>query len=171
MVVLRVTAPLLRYLPLAPEPAPPPSSTRLGDWYATRLAVRHERLVVAVSAHSLLAVALPLAPARTLLARWADAVGARLATLAVPPAAGAAEVAALTPVVLGRTGDRRIGGSLTDCVFQLRYWLDSHPAAATAGWQAAEWIALVAALTDEMPYSLLGSRAPLETAERLLAGA
>ena len=171
MVVLRATTPLLRHLPLAPAPAPPPSTTRLGDWYATRLAVRRERLVVAVSAPSLLAVALPLAPARTLLPRWAAAVGARVAALPVPAATRVTEVAGLTPVVLGRTGDRRIGGSLTECVFQLRYWLEDHPASATAGWQAAEWSALLAELTDEMPYSLLGHRGPRETALRLLTAA
>jgi hypothetical protein len=54
---LRCTKKLLTRLKVKPDPRPPPSTTKLGDWYADVLNLGRERLVLCVSELTLLPVA------------------------------------------------------------------------------------------------------------------
>ena len=77
MVTLRCTRKLLQRARLTPSSTPVVPTTRLGDWYATVVPFRSP-LVLALSETTLLAVALPLAPAT---AAETHALNLRLADL------------------------------------------------------------------------------------------
>jgi hypothetical protein len=48
MFTLRCTKKLLDRMRVKPDPLPPPSTTKLGDWYADTLNLGRERLVLCV---------------------------------------------------------------------------------------------------------------------------
>ena len=59
MFTLRCTKKLLTRLKVKPDLQPPPSTTKLGDWYADTLNLGRERLVLCVSELTLLPVVVP----------------------------------------------------------------------------------------------------------------
>jgi hypothetical protein len=88
-------------------------STVLGCWYATVLTWRSP-VVLLVNETSLLPVLLPLAPARTLLARVPAATGKVLAALGVPEQIAATELAAMDEVRIAPTASRSLVGVMTE---------------------------------------------------------
>jgi hypothetical protein len=128
--VLRCTRKLYQRIEpwAAPEREPPtPSTTRLGDWTANVVILRRQHLVLAVSQVTLLPVLLPLAPARTLIARFPEAVGGVLGGLGVDPQKVAHELAALGTCTVTGTNDPRVLGSMNDFVRMLDSHLDGRP--------------------------------------------
>ena len=59
MITLRCTKKLLDRMRVKPDMQPPPSTTKLGDWYADTLNMGRERLVLCVSELTLLPVVEP----------------------------------------------------------------------------------------------------------------
>ena len=130
MVVLRCTRALLARLGRGRSPAGSGAAPTadgggpavLGDWYATVFVAARRPLVLAAAERSLGAVVLPLAPGRTLVPRWREAVGRKLADLGVAPAQVAGELAATAdagvgPVSYREPAGRRMVGVLTDMLY------------------------------------------------------
>lgn len=88
MLTLRCTKKLLTRMKVKPDLQPPPSTTKLGDWYADVLNMGRERLVLCVSQRTLLPVVAPAAGAATDLdAKLARGLRETLEALNVPKAA------------------------------------------------------------------------------------
>ena len=118
MLILRCTKKLLTRLGVKPNPSPQPSSTKLGDGYADTLNVGRERLVLCVSAPTLLPVVVPAARAGSdLSAKLARGLRHTLETLGAPAAGIEAELNELREVDIAKTASRVVLGSMND--FQL----------------------------------------------------
>ncbi|MGQ0702280.1 MAG: DUF6933 domain-containing protein [Gemmatimonadales bacterium] len=113
MVILRPTSKLHRSLPPAEEPAAP-STTALGAWYVGPLKVDYQPLLLLLSSTSLLAIVTPARQVSTLPERLPELVGVRLRRLQVPAQLIEAETAAMVPVLVARTRDRSVLGTLVD---------------------------------------------------------
>lgn len=125
MVVIRGTRKLLQRLGMAPSrEAARASTTKLGDWTANIVVERRQHLVLAVSQRTLLPVLLSLAPSKTFLMRFPDAVRDTLTALGVSEDAAASEVAAMSERVVAVTNDRTVLGSLNDFSQMLPSYLD-----------------------------------------------
>lgn len=99
------------------------STTTLGSWYAHL--VRWKRpLTLFVNERTLLPLVVPLAPAKTLLARLPDAVAEVMTALDIPADFIAAEVAAMREVQVAPTANRSVLAVLKDGVQVLGYWRD-----------------------------------------------
>ena len=133
------------------------SATKLGDWTANLVIIRRQRLVLAVSGTTLLPVLLPLAPSKTLLSRFGEAVEQVLRGLKIDPARIAAEKAAMAECIVTTTNDRQVLGSLNDFARMLDAYLDGRP------------LVEVALHLAEAPCRPLGMRCPKEAAQEVLS--
>lgn len=109
MLVVHGTQAFRSKVPGPPATPGDASSTLLGSWYGTVLRWRRPAVLL-VNETTLLPVLLPLAPAKTLLARLPDAVGEVLAALAVPEEVVVAERAAMGEVRVAATANRSVVG-------------------------------------------------------------
>jgi hypothetical protein len=101
MTALRCTQKLLKAMKIQPAP-PCPGSNHLGDWSLNLLHSR-PKLVVAVSEHDRLGLALEAAPFATLPQRFVEAVFVQLLAIGVPPEAARRERDAMQPLVITAT--------------------------------------------------------------------
>ncbi len=101
MTALRCTQKLLKAMKVQPAP-PCPGSNHLGDWSLNLLHSR-PKLVVAVSEHDRLGLALEAAPFATLSQRFVEAVFVQLLAIGVPPEAARRERDAMQPLVITAT--------------------------------------------------------------------
>lgn len=124
MFTLRCTQKLLRRLPEGPEAELPNPTTRLGDWYANVVMLGRRPFVLAVSERTYLPVVLPLAPARTLRARFREQVGEVLVRLQVGDVRFAAEMHAMLDSTVGKTASRQVVGVLVDFAYLMGAWPD-----------------------------------------------
>lgn len=189
MVVLRCTRALLARLGRGRPPAggaATPSTAAggpavLGDWYATAFVVARRPLVLAAAERSLCAVVLPLAPARTLVPRWREAVGRKLADLGVAPAQVDGELAAMAgadvgPVSYREPAGRRMVGVLTDMVYQCEPWVvrvHARPGVVAAGLSLPPVVPDLAgmeAALDRLPCAPLRYANPVDATRALFAG-
>lgn len=129
MVVLRATRKVLPKLPPPGTSAGAPD-TALGDWYVNRLVVDRQTLLLLVSSTSLLAILASARDVRTLPERLPALVAARLQRVGTSETLIEAEVAAMTPVVVARTQDRSVLGTMVDFAFAVPHYL------AKGGWEA-----------------------------------
>jgi len=113
MVILRPTKRLSSALPTT-GPVPDCSDTALGDWYANRIVVDRQPLLLLVSSASLLPLLLPARSVRNLPGRLGVLVEARLRRLGIEARAIEAEQKAMRPVVIGPTVDRSVLGIMVD---------------------------------------------------------
>jgi hypothetical protein len=110
--------------PRSIKEAPPGSSTRLGDWYANAITLDQQQLVLAVSGVTLLPVLITAAPYKTVGTRLPLAIGEVLRALGVAEVAVAAEVVAMSEVVIGPTNNQSVLGSMNDFTRMLDAYLD-----------------------------------------------
>jgi hypothetical protein len=129
MVVIRATTKLLGRLGIAPDPAPARSSGVLGDWFATLIQVRRGRVVLAISAVTLLPVIVVGRDLPTLPVRLADGVREMLLDLGVTPGMADRERLMMAQVAIARTNDRSTVGVLTDFQRLLRFDFNDDPSA------------------------------------------
>lgn len=121
MFTLRCTKKLLARIGAKPDPHPPPSKTKLGDWYADVLNLGRERLILCVSERTLLPVIVPAAgAAMDLNAKLARGLQKTLDALKAPTAAVAAEVDELRDVTIAKTASRVVLGSMNEFQFMVR---------------------------------------------------
>jgi hypothetical protein len=120
MTILRVTGKLQRHLPTSPEPQGR-SDTALGDWYANRLVIDRQPLLLLVSAPSLLPLVVRAKNVSALPSRLPDLVADRLRRLGVAPDLVQAEASAMPPVTVAKTVDRSVVGILVDFAKAMPY--------------------------------------------------
>lgn len=130
MVILRATQKVLRLLPQSGH-SPGASDTALGDWYVNRIVIARQPLLLLVSEKSLLSVLTPARDVKGLSKRLPEAVAARLRRLGIDEAIVAAEIGAMSAVVVGKTTDRSVTGQMVDFAKHLTYYLPDN------GWN--EW--------------------------------
>jgi hypothetical protein len=126
MIVLRRTQKLATVLPASTSTEPVPTSeTALGDWYVNKFVVDRKRLLLLVSARSLLPILIPARDVRSLPERLPKLVEQRLTRLGVQHPWIAAEVNAMSPVVVAKTSSRSVVGILVDFAFMAPYHLEA----------------------------------------------
>lgn len=130
MFTLRCTKKLLTRLRVKPEPRPPPSTTKLGDWYADTLNLGRERLVLCVSELTLLPVVVPAVGAATDLdAKLARGLRETLEALGAPTPTIDAEMNQMLEVTIAKTASRVVLGSMNDFQFMVRHIRNQLPTA------------------------------------------
>ena len=127
MLVVRCTAKLLARLKLRLVAVSLPSTTALGDWYATILPVRPAHLVLLVNESTRLPVVLPARELSTFAARIPEAITDVLRDLGVDPAAIDRERAAMAEIVFDRTASRSVLGTMNEHVFHMGMTRDAQP--------------------------------------------
>jgi hypothetical protein len=139
MVILRVTRKLRE---LRPEPvaAEIESDTALGDWYVNRFVVDRRPLLLVVSSQSLLPIVIPAREVKSLSSRLAQLVADRLNRLQVPPGLIDRETGAMNQVLVAKTTDRSVLGTMVDFAHMTTYILPE------GNWGDADLIALDAEL-------------------------
>lgn len=122
MFTLRCTGKLLKRLKVHADPSPPPPTTRLGDWYANLLYTKPQRLVLLVSARTLLPVLVPGSGPVPIETRLRDQLAEVLRAIGIPSAAIDAELLEMDPVVVSKTASRTVLGSMNDFVNMLSFY-------------------------------------------------
>jgi hypothetical protein len=119
---------------------PPPSTTALGDWYATSLRMRRATFVLAIAERTCLPVVVSGRDLRSFPQRVADTVAELLVDLGVASDVAARERAAMCgDVRFARTNSRSHLGVLNTFEQSLRYALEDKP-----DWnlvEASRWLA------------------------------
>lgn len=95
-----------------------PSTTVLGDWYATALFWKPQQLALLVNERTLMPILLPLAPASTLPERLGPAVGALLHRYGMALPHIERELAAMAEVDVAKTSNRRVVGTMNEFGFE-----------------------------------------------------
>lgn len=159
MVVFRCTRKLLRHVEhtAGHQSEAAKSTTRLGDWFANVLSVRRQHVVLAVSGVTLLPVLVTAAPYKTMIPRFVEAVGQVLQALNVDDAKIAAEHEGMQDVIVAKTNDRRVLGSMTDFANMLDVYLDERT------------LTEVALHLAEAPCSPIGMKSPREATVALFS--
>ena len=124
MLVLRGTKKVLRYLP-PPTEQPGDSDTALGDWYANRIVVDRQPLLLLVSSRSLLSILVPARNVRSFPARLAETIGHRLERLGIDKGLIESEMQAMDTVVVAKTCDRSVLGTMNDFAKSIPFYLGS----------------------------------------------
>jgi hypothetical protein len=130
VVVLRATQKVLRLLPQSGYSSGA-SDTALGDWYVNRIVIARQPLLLLASEKSLLSILTPARDVKGLPERLTEVVAARLRRLGIDEAVVAAEIRAMSTVVVGKTTDRSVTGQMVDFAKHLTYYLSD------SGWN--EW--------------------------------
>ena len=115
MYALRCTLPLLKRLgkPIEETVA---STTALGDWFVRPLNVGRNRLLLCVSAASLLPVIIPAKDLDGVSRRLAAALTEVLTALRIPTSQIARELQAMSDCRVAKTNSRTVLGSMTDFI-------------------------------------------------------
>jgi hypothetical protein len=119
MFAMRCTRALLTRLKASPDPSPPASTTKLGNWYANLLYTKPQQLILCVSERTLLPVIMTAKGAEPTGVRLAAGVGEMLRALGIPETAIEAELAAMSEVTISTTASRSVLGSMNDFAFML----------------------------------------------------
>ena len=135
MVILRATR-KLRTIPHDRIDPDLDSDTALGDWYVNRFVIDRRPLLLLVSSLSLLPIVVPARDVRSLPSRLAQLVADRLTRLQVRSSLIQQEVDAMNPVVVARTTDRSVVGTMVDFARMASYILPEW------GWGDADLVAL-----------------------------
>lgn len=122
MVILRATRKVLRTLPESAGDADV-SDTALGDWYANRITVDHQPLLLLVSSKSRLSMLAPARNVKTLPNRIGTMLAVRLERLGVDEHLIRAEIEAMKVARVGRTRDRSVTGQLVDFAKAIPYYV------------------------------------------------
>ena len=112
----------LRLAGTLPPPVHP--NTRLGNWYLHLARFGHQQILLATSERSLLTVLLPACNRReTIETSFRASLAELLAELQVPAEAVSREIAALPPISYAAASNRRVIGSMNECIWQLGTYL------------------------------------------------
>jgi len=120
MLVLRCTRKLLDRLRIEPATTDGPSTTVLGDWYATILPVRPAHLVLLVNERSRLPVVLSARELSTLLDRIPEAIADVLSELGADASIIARERDAMGEIRCATTRSRSVLGTMNEFVFEMQ---------------------------------------------------
>jgi hypothetical protein len=118
--------------------SPPPSTTVLGDFYATLIVRRPAHLILCVSARTLLPVVVPAAPLSGFAPRFRSAVMNMLRSLGIAEPAVVTEGHEMNELCVARTESRQILGSMNDFQRMLPHHLDQGESLLDASLKLAE---------------------------------
>lgn len=158
MFTLRCTKKLLGRLPSCAtgEGIERASDTRLGDWTAQLFFMGRQQLVLGVNNKTLLPVLLPIAPNKTFLPRFVEAVGEMLMAIGIEDRqAVLSEMAAMGECIVAPTNDRRVLGTINDFGRALDFYVDGRP------------LPEVALHLSETPCSPIGMERPRDVAREM----
>ena len=124
MVILRPTQKLRSVLPFT-DAMDGESATALGDWYVNRLVVDRRPLLLLVCSKALLPLLLSARDVRSLPAQLPALVETALRRLGAAPGLIAAEIAAMSPVLIAPTRDRSVLGVLVDAAKSVPFHLEA----------------------------------------------
>lgn len=122
-----------------PVAEPPPSTTALGDWYATLVRVRHSTWVLAIAEKTCLPIVVTGRELRTFPHRMTETLVELLAELGVSSEAVDRERAQMSEITFARTNSRSHLGVLNTFQYSLQLALDEKPS-----WnllEASRWLA------------------------------
>ena len=123
MFTLNCTAKLRDRLKRPQSDVRSPTTTRLGDWYATVLFWKPQ-LALLVNERTLLPVLLPLAPAKTLTERIGPAVSQVLQMHGIDRDFVERELAAMADVEIAKTANRSVVGTMNEFAFEAAVYRD-----------------------------------------------
>ena len=116
MYTLHCTQKLLDRVKQPPATALPSPTTTLGNWYAHAL-FWTPQVALLINERTLLPVLMPLAPAATLASRFPTHLAVVLRGLGVNAQVIASEVEAMSDVVVAKTGNRSVVGTMNEFAF------------------------------------------------------
>jgi hypothetical protein len=119
MMILRPTASLAKRMKIKLQPNSDSSTTCLGDWYAIDIVLDRKQFIMCVSSKPRLAVILEAAPYATFPDRLSDAVIELLKAIGVTEANIKTERSHMDQLVLAKTINKSILGTLNDYRHQL----------------------------------------------------
>lgn len=121
MVTLRCTRKLLDYLEVGPVNDPPPSTGKLGDWYANLVPTHAGDLIIFVSERTLVTVAVPAWEAEDLASLFRRRVRNLLMMLDVSQHAIERELGHYQEVRFAKTASRSVLGSMNDIAYNYQF--------------------------------------------------
>ena len=132
MVTVRCTRKLLKHLRAEAEAEAAqrdinPPTTRLGDWYASLLFTKHQRLIICVSERTLLPVFVAAKDPSSFASRLREAIRSMLWTIGVSPDALDQELREMADVSVSRTANRSVLGSMNELALEAHYVLGQKP--------------------------------------------
>jgi hypothetical protein len=117
VLIARATRKLRQRLGSATPHDDEPSTTLLGEWYATLLPWRPQQLILLVNEHTLLPVLMPLAPSASVPSRIGPAIAANLAAHEAPAAVIERELSEMRDCRFGPTANRSVVGIMNEFSF------------------------------------------------------
>jgi hypothetical protein len=114
VLIVRATKKLRQRLGSAVPHDGEPSTTLLGDWYATSLSWRPRQLILLVNEQTLLPVLMPLAPATTAPARIGPEIAATLAAHQAPATTIEDELSEMHDCRFAPTANRSVVGIMNE---------------------------------------------------------
>lgn len=121
MIIIRPTASLAKRMKIKLQACELKSDTTLGDWFALDFVLSRKQFIMCVSQKSRLAVVVNAAPYSTFTDRIQNAICELLKVIGVTDSNIDSERLKMTPVVLAKTDDKSILGTMNDYRFQLEY--------------------------------------------------
>jgi hypothetical protein len=113
----------LKRLKVAPDPSPPASTNRLGDWYANLLYAKPQQLILCISQRTLLPVVVLAKGSEPVAVRLAAGVAKTLQAMGISGPAVDAELAAMADATISSTASRQVLGSMNDFASLLEAYL------------------------------------------------
>jgi len=114
MLVIRPTASLAKRMKIKLEPSFTESTTVLGDWYAIDMVLNRRQFILCVSAKSRMGVVINAAPYANFPARLIEVIPQMLKSFEIPREKIDQESNAMQEIVLTKTVDKSILGTLND---------------------------------------------------------
>jgi hypothetical protein len=159
MLALRCTSKLLAKIGIHRRPPePPPSTTALGDWYATILFSRAGHYVILVSERSMLTIVLEGRDLRSFEGRFLRMLAEEFGRLGIPEGAIERELQEAGNLVYGAAVNRTTVAYLNWVVKELKLMLPIHPEFTVHDWCRS---------LDERPFGTPG-QFPEQVARALL---
>jgi hypothetical protein len=119
MLIIRPTASLAKRMGQKLQPTDLHSTTVLGDWYANDIVLDRKQFIICVSSRSRLAVVIDAAPYATFPLRLAGAASEVMRVIGVGEAKIQQELIQMQELLLAKTINKSILGSLNEYKFQL----------------------------------------------------
>jgi uncharacterized protein DUF6933 len=128
VLIVRATKKLRQRLDSAVPHDGEPSTTLLGDWYATYLSWRPRQLILLVNGYTLLPVLMPLAPATTAPTRIGSEIAATLAAHQTPASTIEPELGQMRDCRFAPTDNRSVVGIMNEFSYLADVYRHQHPA-------------------------------------------
>jgi len=120
MIIIRPTGDLAKRMKIRLTATNEQSSTLLGDWYALDLVLDRKQYILCVSENGRLPLVIKAAPYANFPERFPLALNNLLVGIGVPYKKAQQEITELDTVILAKTVNRSVLGSMNECRFSLQ---------------------------------------------------